>query len=178
MRSQAPVKVRVIFDMIEINVTDKNQLKTKPRCETRGPRTWWKWKWYLIWSKGKWKSIKNKTWAWNMRSQAPVKVSLHWLHRRHTRFPLEGGGSQPWKGRLWRTSNIAYALYHHMRSFHHVATTTRCNIVFPYLHTPHYVSKTPPSSLSKSSGPAVEASVIAFCGEGSSPSSFCSHLWE
>ena len=72
----------------------------------------------------------------------------------------------------------AYALYHHMRLFHHVATTTRCNIVFPDLHTPHYVSKTPPSSLSKSSGPAVEASVIAFCGEGSSPSSFCSHLQE
>ena len=24
-----------------------------------------------------------------------MKVSLHWLHRRHTRFPLDGGGSQP-----------------------------------------------------------------------------------
>ena len=24
-----------------------------------------------------------------------MNVSLHWLHRRHTRFPLDGGGSQP-----------------------------------------------------------------------------------
>ena len=53
-----------------------------------------------------------------MRSQAPVKVSLHWLHRRHTRFPLEGGGSQPGEGEVMTILKYhqlkAYALYHHM----------------------------------------------------------------
>ena len=112
----------------------QNQFKTKPGLETLDPRTRWKWEWYLIWSKGKWKSITNKTWAWNMRSQAPVKVSLHWLHRRHTRFPLEGGGSQPSEEKLWQTSQ------------------PQDYIVIPSSETPIVYVKLPHSSLSTGTG--------------------------